>query len=192
MIGRLLGSISLGDKSKIAKYLGMAITSLVIFGFIYFITSLKKEGGDFYFEFLSFNKISLFLVFLLVNYIGFIIGGSLASRSLAIFSLICIVLLLIVAFGHGEISFWSVISIGLFNSIMWSNIFTLAIKGLGKLTSQGSSLLVMAIVGGAIIPPIQSLVIDNYEVQVSYLVPIVSYIYLAFYGLHGYKQKIIK
>lgn len=192
MIGRLLGSIALSDKAKITKYLGMAFTSLAVFGFIYFITSLKKEGGDFHFEFLSLRNISLFLVFLTVNYIGFILGGSLASRSLAVFSFIIVALLFVVVFGHGEISFWSVISIGLFNSIMWSNIFTLAIKDLGKLTSQGSSLLVMAIVGGAIIPPLQSLVIDNYGVQVSYLVPILSYIYLAFYGLYGYKQKTIK
>ena len=189
MIGRLLGSISLSDKTKIKKYIGMALTSILIFGFIYVITSLKKDSGNFYFEFLSLQNISLFLAFIAINYIGFIIGGSLASKSLALFSFIIIVLLLVVAFGQGEISFWSVISIGLFNSIMWSNIFTLAIKGLGKLTGQGSSLLVMAIVGGAIIPPLQSLVIDNHGVQISYLVPIFSYLYLAFYGLYGYKQK---
>jgi len=189
MIGRLLGTISLGDKTKLKKYLGMAITSLLVFGFIYFITSIKNEGGNFHMEYLSFSNISLFMVFLSINYIGFILGGSLASRSLAVFSFVCIVLLLLVTLGHGEISMWSAISIGLFNSIMWSNIFTLAIKDLGKLTSQGSSLLVMAIVGGAVIPPLQSLVIDNYGVQISYLVPIVSYIYLAFYGLFGYKQK---
>lgn len=191
MIGRLLGSISLGDKSKVKKYIGMAITSILVSGFIYFITSLKKEGGDFHFEFINLQNISLFIVFLSLNYLAFILGGSKASKSLTVFSFVCIILLLIVAFGQGQISFWSVISIGLFNSIMWSNIFTLAIKGLGKLTSQGSSLLVMAIVGGAIIPPLQSLVIDNYGVQISYLVPIFSYIYLAFYGMYGYRQKAI-
>lgn len=189
MIGRLLGAISLSNKAMARKYLGMALTSLLVFGFIYFITSIKKDGGDFHFEFLSLKNISLFIVFLCLNYIAFILGGSKASKSLAVFSFVCIALLLIVTLGHGQISFWSVISIGLFNSIMWSNIFTLAIKGLGKLTSQGSSLLVMAIVGGAIIPPLQSLVIDNYGVQISYLVPIISYIYLVFYGLYGYRQK---
>jgi len=82
---------------------------------------------------------------------------------------------------------WSVIGIGLFNSIMWSNIFTLSIARLGKYTSQGSSLLVMMILGGAILPVIMGAVADGYGVHASYIVPVFSYIYIAFYGLNGYK-----
>lgn len=189
MIGRLLGTISLGNLRKSRKYLPMAFVSLGLFGFIYFITSLKSEGGNFYFEFLQLRQISLFMIFLAINYIGFVMGGNRANRLLLIFSIIAIVLLLMVVFGSGYISFWSAVSLGLFNSIMWSNIFTLAIKDLGKYTSQGSSLLVMAIVGGALIPRVQSWFIDNYGVQISYLVPIISYIYLAYYGWKGYKPK---
>lgn len=189
MIGRLLGTISLGNMEKVKKFLPMAFVSLGLFGFIYFITSLKAEDGSFYFEFLQFRQISLFLIFLIINYIGFVLGGNRANRLLLIFSIIAIVLLLIVVFGSGHLSFWSAVSLGLFNSIMWSNIFTLAIKDLGKYTSQGSSLLVMAIVGGALIPRAQSWFIDNYNVQISYLVPVISYIYLAFYGWKGYKVR---
>jgi len=82
---------------------------------------------------------------------------------------------------------WSVIGIGLFNSIMWSNIFTLAIAGLGKYTSQGSSLLVMMILGGAILPVIMGAVADGFGVHFSLVVPLFSYLYLAFYGANGYK-----
>ncbi len=186
MIGRLLGTISLGSSRKTKKYMSMAVTSLVIFGFIYFITSIKSINGYYSFRFLEFREIGLFLIFLVVNYIGFVLGGSLASRSLGLFSVICIILLLFVTLGSGGVSFWSAISIGLFNSIMWSNIFTLAIKDLRKYTSQGSSLLVMAIVGGAVIPPLQGLAIDNIGVQASYFIPIISYVYLAFYGWKGH------
>ena len=74
---------------------------------------------------------------------------------------------------------------------MWSNIFTLAIKDLGRYTSQGSSLLIMAIVGGAVIPPIQGLIADAAGIQLSYLVPAVCYIYLVFYGIRGHEVRSI-
>jgi len=75
---------------------------------------------------------------------------------------------------------------------MWSNIFTLAISGLGKYTSQGSSLLVMMILGGAILPLMSGLVADSFGVQMAFVIPVFSYAYLMFYGLFGYKQNIIK
>jgi FHS family L-fucose permease-like MFS transporter len=189
MIGRLLGTISMGKFSKRKKNISMALTSVLLFAFIYIITSLKKSQGVFHFEFIPLKEISIFVIFLLINYIGFVIGGKKSNNILGIFSIAIIVLLLMTVFGHGSIAFWSAIGIGLFNSIMWSNIFTLAIKDLGKYTGQGSSLLVMAVVGGAVIPRIQGWVIDNIGVQVSFLVPIVSYVYLAIYGFVGYKQK---
>jgi len=71
---------------------------------------------------------------------------------------------------------WSVIGIGLFNSIMWSNIFTLAISGLGKHTNKGSSLLVMMILGGAILPVIMGSIADDFGVHISYIVPVFSYL----------------
>ena len=71
---------------------------------------------------------------------------------------------------------------------MLSNIFTLAIAGLGKYTSQGSSLLVMMILGGAILPLFQGMVADSFGVHLSFVVPVFSYIYIAFYGINGYKS----
>ncbi len=72
---------------------------------------------------------------------------------------------------------------------MWSNIFTLAISGLGKYTSQGSSLLVMMILGGALLPLLMGLVADSDGVHMSFIVPVFSYVYIAFYGIRGYKPR---
>jgi FHS family L-fucose permease-like MFS transporter len=70
---------------------------------------------------------------------------------------------------------------------MWSNIFSLAIEGLGPLKSQASSLLVIAILGGALVPPTQGAVADHWGIQFSFVVPIVAFAYIAFYGLYGYR-----
>jgi FHS family L-fucose permease-like MFS transporter len=98
-------------------------------------------------------------------------------------------LLLIGIFGSGRLAMWSMLGIGMFNSIMWSNIFTLAIDKLGKYTSQGSSLLVMMIVGGAILPLVQGAMADATGVHYSLFVPLLAYFYLIFYGVKGYKIK---
>ncbi|MCP4439085.1 MAG: sugar MFS transporter [Aureispira sp.] len=189
MIGRLLGAVSLnGNISNNKKYSLMGLISIGIFGFIYLVTSIKNTNGEFYFQFLDFAKVSLFIAFLVLNYLAFLLGRSQPARTLSIFAGIVIILLIMSILGQGQFAFWSIISIGLFNSIMWSNIFTLAIKDLGKYTSQGSSLLVMAVVGGAFIPPLQGLLVDSIGIRLSYLVPIICYAYLVFYGLIGYKQ----
>ena len=97
-------------------------------------------------------------------------------------------LLIIGIFTTGKVAMWSMLGIGLFKSIMWSNIFTLAIDGLDEYTSQGSSLLVMMIVGGAILPPLQGLLADATTVHYSLFVPLAAYLYLIFYGVKGYKR----
>ena len=103
--------------------------------------------------------------------------------------MVVVMLLAITMVSSGKIAVWTVIAVGLFNSIMWSNIFALSIANLGKYTSQGSSLLVMMILGGAVIPPIQGLVADYTSIQFSFIVPLVCYIYIIFYGVRGYVVK---
>jgi len=183
MIGRFLGAISLSDyKGKTyIKQLAMIGVALVTFVFIWFIANLENN--------LSFNAVLPFLIFIGVNLLGFMIGKSKAHTTLMTFSVIVILLLLIVVGFEGPVSFWSLIGIGLFNSIMWSNIFTLAIRDLKEYTSQGSSLLVMAILGGALIPLVQGAIADAIGLHMSFIVPIVSYIYLAWYGWKGYVPK---
>lgn len=186
MIGRLLGALSLSNgRSEGFKKAMMPIISILAFGFIYLATGVHETAGSFYLETLPFKDVALFLVFLALNYFGFIYGKNSSARALMLFSLIIIGLILVSISTSGYLAFWAIIATGLFNSIMWSNIFTLSIAGLGKYTSQGSALLVMAIVGGAIIPPIHGLVADYAGITISYLVPILPYSYLAWFGWKG-------
>ncbi len=86
---------------------------------------------------------------------------------------------------HGRVALWSVVVIGFFNSIMFPNIFTLGIAGLGDRTGQASSLLVMAIVGGAVIPLLQGFLADRIGVHLAYVLPLCCYLYIIFYGFSG-------
>jgi len=80
-----------------------------------------------------------------------------------------------------------VVAVGLFTSIGWSNTFSLALEGTGIYKSQVSSLLVMAILGGAVLPPLQGLIADlTGNLQVSFIVPLIAYAYVAFYGAKGH------
>ena len=177
MIGRFLGSISLSEMKSSKKYPLMLLVGLVLFLVIFAITKT------------DFASVWYYLIFLVINYFVFILGKSLPARTLSIFSVATIIMLLIGLLTSGKVALWSILAIGLFNSIMWSNIFTLAIDGLDNYTSQGSSLLVMMIVGGAILPLLQGLLADIMGVQSSLIVPLVAYTYLIFYGVYGYKKK---
>jgi len=179
MIGRFLGAVSLSKtKNNLIKYWGMVLIPLAAF------VVIGLTNG--------FDTALIYGAFLLVNLVAFFLGKSLPHRTLYIFSFVNIVLLIIALTNSGVVALWSIIAIGLFNSIMWSNIFTLSIAGLGKYTSQGSSLLVMMILGGAILPLAQGAVADGYGVHLSFIIPVFSYIYIAFYGLNGYKPKSLK
>jgi FHS family L-fucose permease-like MFS transporter len=82
----------------------------------------------------------------------------------------------------GHLAMWTILAVGLFNSIMFPSIFTLGIEGLGPLTGRGSGLLVMAIVGGAIIPPIEGRVADAIGIHHAFFIPAICYVYIAIFG----------
>jgi FHS family L-fucose permease-like MFS transporter len=86
---------------------------------------------------------------------------------------------------YGYVAMWSILLVGLFNSIMFPTIFTLAINGLGKHTGQGSGILCMAIVGGAIIPVIQGFLADNIGIHHAFILPVICYFFIAYYGVRG-------
>ncbi|WP_345109940.1 sugar MFS transporter [Hymenobacter algoricola] len=91
---------------------------------------------------------------------------------------------------HGETALWLIVLCGLMNSIMWPVIFPLAITGLGQFTKQGSSYLIMAIVGGALIPPLMGFIATHGGgLQVAFVVPMLCYVYLLFYALSGYRVR---
>ena len=122
--------------------------------------------------------------------VGRFIGAALmtvvdARKLLALFAVVAAVLLAITMGSKGSIALWSVLAIGLFNSIMFPTIFTSAIEGMGPLTGKASSLLVMAIVGGAVIPLAQGALADHIGIQGAFFLPLACYAYIAWYGLHG-------
>ena len=104
-----------------------------------------------------------------------------------VFASAVVALLLTAMLSGGKVAMWCVVAVGLFTSIGWSNTFSLAIEGVGRYKSQASSLLVMAILGGAVLPPLQGLVADmTNNLQLSFLVPLIAYAYIAFYGAKGH------
>jgi FHS family L-fucose permease-like MFS transporter len=88
----------------------------------------------------------------------------------------------------GKPAMWCIVGVGLFTSIGWPNIFSLALDGMGVLKSQVSSLLVMAVLGGAILPPLMGVVADaTHDLRPAFIIPLVAYAYVGFYGLIGHK-----
>ena len=177
MIGRFLGAISLNDGIGSNKKIGlMDGTAILVFLLIFSFVDL------------SLSQILPFMGFICLNILAFFIGKSNASNVLILFALINILLLLFALFGSGYMVIWTILAIGLFNSIMWSNIFTLSITGLGSYTSQGSSLLVMGILGGALIPLLQGWLADSMGLRNSFFLPIICYVYIIGYGWYTKKS----
>jgi FHS family L-fucose permease-like MFS transporter len=78
---------------------------------------------------------------------------------------------------------WSIIAVGLFNSIMFPTIFTLGIEGLGPLTGKGSGLLIAAIIGGAIIPEVQGILADHIGIHHAFFLPAICYVYILYFAI---------
>lgn len=176
MIGRFFGAVSLGQKEKNNnRYLIMLAITAITCGVIW--------------HFFGLNTALIVLGLIVLNVVMLFVGRFVPNKTLGVFAATVVGLLLVTIFAQGEIAMWSAISIGLFNSVMWPVIFALAIADLGKYTSQGSSLLVMAIVGGAIVPPLQGYLADITNIQLSFFVPIVCYLYIMYYGFAGYKPQ---
>ncbi|MEG3133847.1 L-fucose:H+ symporter permease [Rouxiella sp. T17] len=110
-----------------------------------------------------------------------------ANRLLAFNAFIVVLLIASAILMRGTFSMWAILSVGLFNSIMFPTIFSLALNRLGGLTGRASGALCMGIVGGAIMPIVQAAVADHVSLLVSFVVPLVCYLYIAWYGCKGYK-----
>jgi FHS family L-fucose permease-like MFS transporter len=122
--------------------------------------------------------------------VGRFVGAALltmfdARKLLAIAAAAVIALLATTMSTQGPVAMWSVLAIGLFNSIMFPTIFTTAIERMGPLTGKASSLLIMAIVGGAVIPLAQGALADSIGIQAAFALPLACYAYIAWYGLRG-------
>jgi MFS transporter, FHS family, L-fucose permease len=89
----------------------------------------------------------------------------------------------------GSVAMWTILAVGLFNSILFPSIFTLGIEGLGKLTGKASAILIAAIVGGAIIPLTEGVLADHIGLHVAFVLPVLCYLYIVFYGFVGSKPR---
>ena len=126
--------------------------------------------------------------------IGRLIGAVLMNyvadtKYLAINAVIAIVMIVVSMNTSGSLAMWSILAVGFFNSIMFPTIFTLAVKGLGSMTSKGSGFVCQAIVGGALIPLVQGVAADTMGIQLSFIVPMLCYIYIGWYALNGAKRR---
>ena len=175
MVGRFLGAIALGAPTRYPKWVVMLAIPIIAMGVIFAVININDLDQS-----IAYGALAL----LAANYLAFVFAPRTAAGLLSFFALCCMTLLLLTMFSNGQVALWAVLGIGLFNSIMWSNIFTLAITKLEQYTSYGSSLLVMMIVGGAIIPLLQGVVADVPAIglKFSFFIPFIAYAYLFFYG----------
>lgn len=137
------------------------------------------------------------------HYITFYFGGAMvgrfigaivmrkiaAGKALCFNATMAVLLILVTVLSSGTVAMVAILLVGFCNSIMFPTIFSLALQGLGKHTSQASGILCLAIVGGAIVPLAQGMLADNIGVQLSYLLPIICYVFIAYYGISGSKIK---
>ena len=176
MIGRWVGAMSVFNPSKGLKKWLLILVPYVAFGVILLVNFGKYSG----------TEILLFSLCVAVQIGGFFLAKDNPIATLKFFSILGIIGMIIGVFASGQIALFALLSGGLFCSIMWPCLFTLSITGLGKYTAQGSSFLIMMILGGAIIPPLQGKLADIFSIQSSYWVAVLCFVYLLFYT---YKTK---
>jgi FHS family L-fucose permease-like MFS transporter len=175
MIGRWTGAISVFNPTVGVKKVLMIAVPYVAFGVI--IASSAIAGH-------SFGPLYMYGFVILFQVAGFFLGKDRPTSTLLIFGGMGTVAMLIGLFTTGTIATYAFLSGGLFCSIMWPSIFTLATAGLGKYTAQGASFLVMMILGGAIIPPLQGKLADLESIGIhnSYWIPVLCFAYIIFYA----------
>jgi MFS transporter, FHS family, L-fucose permease len=173
MIGRWAGAVSAFELKKNTKIALIFIVPLIAFSLIIAANLLaQKDVSNLYW----------YVLCVFVQIAAFFYVGENPIKSLLIFGSLGMFAMLIGMVSDGPIAIYAFLSGGLFCSILWPCIFSLSITGLGKHTSQGSAFLIMMILGGGIIPPLQGKLADVIGIQHSYVIGIVCFAYLAFFG----------
>jgi FHS family L-fucose permease-like MFS transporter len=187
LIGRFMAAIELSEMKTINKQI--FLVAIPILGFLLFWTlrSWNSDLGAFDFA-AGWAIVKNYLPLLGLCWLLFQFGKALAARTLVIFCITIVALLAIAMLLGGKTAMWCVIGVGLFTSIGWPNIFSLALDGMGVLKSQVSSLLVMAVLGGALLPPLMGWIADlTHDLRPAFIVPLIAYAYVGYYGLIGHK-----
>jgi FHS family L-fucose permease-like MFS transporter len=173
MIGRWAGAISVFNPSNSVRKILLIVVPYVAFGVVLLVNHVSGQ---------DITPLYAYAGVVAFQIVGFFLGQDKPARTLMIFGLMGMIAMMIGLFSTGTVAIYAFMSGGLFCSIMWPAIFALAITGLGKYTSQGSAFLVMMILGGGIIPPLQGKTADIIGIHESYFIPVICFAYLAFYG----------
>lgn len=173
MVGRWTGAVSAFSLSKSTKNILTVLVPFIAFGVILLVNHFT--GTDV-------SNLYIYAVCVSVLVIGFFIGQEKPAKTLAIFATLGVLAMLVGLLTTGNVATLAFISGGLCCSIMWPSIFALSITGLGKYTSQGSSFLIMMILGGAILPPVQGKLADAQGIHHSYIIPLLGFAYLIFFA----------
>ena len=185
------------SEASIWSYRHLVLGAVAIFVYV----GAEVSIGSFLINFMAEPNIAGLPEASAAHYVTYFWGGAMIGRFigavvmrvvdggkvLAFNAVIAGLLLAVAVLTNGPLSMWSVLAIGLFNSIMFPTIFSLALNGLGDRTSEGSGVLCLAIVGGALIPLAQGALADSIGVHHAFVLPIVCYVFIAYYGLKGCK-----
>ncbi len=174
MIGRWAGSIEVFKLAEGTKKILMIVVPFVAFGIIILVNSIAKS---------DMTPLYAYAICVLIQVIAFYLGRNKPAQTLLIFSVLGVIAMIIGLFTEGKIATYAFISGGLWCSIMWPCVFSLAITNLGKYQTQGSAFLIMMILGGGIIPPIQGKLADVVGIHNSYWVPVICFAYLALFAI---------
>jgi FHS family L-fucose permease-like MFS transporter len=185
MIGRLTASVSVFDIKKSTKRILTIIVPFITFGLVLLVNVLRGS---------EVNNLYVYGICVAFLIVAFLYANEKPVAMLLTVSIMATVAMLIGLFTHGDTAMFAFITGGLFCSVMWPCIFSLAIAGLGKYTAQGSAFLIMMILGGAIIPPLQGSICDldktdphgilnTSYTHFSYIVPVLCFAYLAWHAL---------
>jgi len=182
MIGRFAGAIGAFNLTKTTKYILYIIIPFIALGIVLFVNAFFG-GADV-------SKLYVYAICVAILIVAFFIGKQKPTRTLSVLGVLGVVSMLIGLFTTGTVATFSFICGGLCCSIMWPSIFSLSITGLGKYTSQGSAFLIMMILGGSIIPPLQGKIADGSNnlvagmsgLHFSYIVPVLGFAYLTYFA----------
>lgn len=173
MIGRWTGAVSAFNFSKAKKQFLQVVIPLIAFGILILIIYLSNY---------KVSALYFYVVCVILLIIAFYLSKDKPARTLLLFSVLGVIGMIVGLLTTGTIAIYAFLSAGLCCSIMWPAIFSLSVAGLGKYQSQGSAFLIMMILGGGIIPPIQGKLADIIGIHQSYIVAVVCFAYLAFFA----------
>ena len=184
MIGRWAGAISAFEFKSNTKKILTVIVPLVAFGIVIAVNSIAQY---------DMTPLYMYIVCIFIQIVAFFLSQDKPAKTLLIFSLIGVVSMLIGVFTKGDIAIYAFLTGGIACSIMWPCIFALSIAGIGKYTTQGAAFLIMMILGGGIIPPIQGKLSDflqsshldtpGYGIHNSFWVPVFCFAYILVFAI---------